>query len=389
MRAGARLARLAALLAALSAYGALAARSLPAQSGGENLAEGRVRTPGDKAPVPVPGLWIILHRVGADRAAPLDSVRSGGDGRFRFRYRRTGNADALYFVSSSYRGIAYFSAPLRQPVVRGGDADLLVYDTTSDARSLHVQGRHVVVSGVRAGKREIAEVFELENDGVRTVVPRDATHPLWATGLPVAAESVRVGMGDLGSGAVSFSPGRGELFAPISPGVRQLVVTYRLGATAFPLALPVGAPVAVLEVLTEEPRAGVGGATLTETSAADIDGRLFRRFVARDVPASAVLRVSVPAMSAGSGAAIDVLAVVMAATMAGALVAWFRRRSSVPIAAAPVLSPGEQLIAELAALDARLERAGGDAASQADNVRARAELKARAASVLAGEGGRS
>ena len=77
----------------------------------DRVAEGVVRRPGPKAPVVVPGSWVVLHRVGTDRAAPLDSVRSSGNGTFRFRYATSGSPDAIYFVSTTFRGIAYFSAP--------------------------------------------------------------------------------------------------------------------------------------------------------------------------------------------------------------------------------------------------------------------------------------
>lgn len=366
------------------ALGLWTAGAAPAQTG-DSIAEGRVRRPGDQRPEPVAGQWVVLHRVGTDRAGPLDSIRSDAAGRFRFRYRRSGSPDALYFVSSTYRGIAYFSSPLRTAVARGGDADLLVYDTTTNAGALRVQGRHLVVSGLRDGRREVAEVFELENDGKRTIVPRDATHPAWFIHFPAGAESLKVVSDDVSAGAVSLQRGRGEVYAPISPGVRQLVVTYRLPPGAFPLSLPMEQPVALLEVLTEEPRGVVEGATLAETSAAQIDGRLFRRYVAQNVAASAVVRVSVPAASEGSATASIVLALAMAAAMGGALVWRSRRRAASTAAPIPAMSPAERLVAELAALDARFERSGGDAADRREYERARADLKSRVSAALADE----
>ena len=44
---------------------------------------------------PVPAAWVVLHRVGPDRAGPLDSVRSDSRGRYAFRYTRTGSEDAI------------------------------------------------------------------------------------------------------------------------------------------------------------------------------------------------------------------------------------------------------------------------------------------------------
>jgi hypothetical protein len=349
--------------------------------------EGRVQRPGassTKAPVPVAGLQVVLHRVGSDRAGPLDSIRSDASGRFRFRYSLSGQPEALYFVSATYRGIAYFSSPLRSAVVRGGDADLVVYDTTSDSKSLHVQGRHLVVSAPRDGMREIAEIFEIENETNFTVVARDSTNPLWATHFPAEAESLSVAPGDLGAGAVSFRNGRGELYAPISPGVRQLVVTYRLRVGAFPLVLPVEFPVAIFEVLLEEPRAVAEGAGLAETAPAAIDGRNFRRFLSRAVPPASVVRVRAPAaVGTESQTALKVLAVVVALILGGALLLWRARNRPVPVAP---LSSGDQLVAELAALDARFEKdASADAAARDRYHQARTALKQKIASALAGE----
>jgi hypothetical protein len=193
--------------------------------------------------------------------------------------------------------------------------------------------------------------------------------------------------GDVAAGAVTFRSGRGEVFAPISPGVRQLVVTYRLAADAFPLVVPLEAPASVVEVLLEEPLATVQGPALVETDAATIDGRVYRRFVARDVAAAGALRVRTPPPTGRTRALMRALLVTLAAAMAAAFVAWHRRRGRAPGAA---LAPSDVLIAELAALDARFERRGD--VSDADRARYaedRATLKARIARALEAEAPRT
>lgn len=361
------------------------AASLHAQAAGASrLAEGRLLRPlADGKPVPLSGTWVVLHRVGSDRAAPLDSVKSGANGRFRLRYQPFGAEDALYFVSARHQGIAYFSPPLRSAIVRGGDADVIVYDTTSDTTKLFVQGRHLVVSSPRGSRREIAEVFELENEGTRTVVPRDSVTPLWTARLPARAESASVAPGDVGAGAVEFRSGRAEVYAPISPGVRQLVLTYVMPADAFPFTRPVERAVSVFEVLLEEPLARVDGGHLDEVAAANIDGRVFRRFLAQDVPASAVLRVTAPPLVERNRTAMRVLFIVMGFAMLGALAAWVARRRRQPSAyALPSTSSAERAIAELAALDARFER---HPVSREEYESQRAALKAMIARELAAE----
>lgn len=344
-------------------------------------------------PVPIAGQWVVLHRVGSDRAAPLDSARSGPDGRFRIRYSRSGVEDALYFVSARYGGIAYFSPPLRVDTVRGGDADVIVYDTTTDTTQLRVQGRHLVLSAPReprgrGGRREIAEVFEIENEGTRTVVARDSVTPLWSSSLPVEAESASVAPGDVTAGAVAFRRGRAELFAPMSPGVRQVVFTYLVPARAFPISRSIDRPTSVVEVLLEEPRASVEGPRLAEVAPATIEGRTFRRFLAQDVPASAVIRLDAPPPVAQNRSAMHVLAVVVALALLGGMAAWFARRHGryAHRTPHPTPAPGtlDLLIAELATLDARFERnQNASADARASYEREREELKDRIARELA------
>ena len=369
---------------------AIGAPVAQAQTSNVRVAEGRVTRPGpgpEGRPVPVVGQWVVLHRVGSDRAGPLDSVRSDPNGHFRMRYAPAGADDALYFVSSRYRNIAYFSPPLRAAVVRGGDADIIVYDTTADTTTLSLSGRHFVLSRPRGGRRQVAEVFEIDNAGTRTVIARDTTTPLWSTRVPTEAESLSVAPGDVSAGAVAFRRGRAELYAPISPGVRQLVITYFLPANAFPLSQPMERAVTVLEVLLEEPRAEVEGSRLREVAPAQIDARTFRRFLGQEVPASAAIRVSAPPPIGEHRTALFVLAGVLALAMLGAFGIWFARGRTLRTASpAPAVANSERLVHELAALDARFEREKpADADARLAYHQRRAEIKQQVASALAAE----
>lgn len=377
---------------------------LPAAAFGQaRMAEGRVLRPGGGGePRPVSGQWVVLHRVGSDRAGPLDSVRSGAGGRFRFRYQGTGSPDALYFVSATYAGIAYFSPPLRTAAVTGGDADIIVHDTSTDTSRLRMQGRHIVVSQARGPRREIAEIFEIENQSPRTVIASD-TVPLWSTALPERAESASVAPGDISAQAVRFTKGRAALFAPLSPGVRQLVLTYVLPNDAFPVAFPLQRATSVLEVLLEDPRGRVLGVGLREVDAVEIEGRTFRRLLAQDLAPGAVVRIDMPAPPGQSGRVLVGVIVAMAAIMLLGLVAWLARRRRavppvlphppVPATPAPAVrarresgepSSVDGFIADLAALDARQERT--ELALPEPEYRARrAELKAKLEAALAGE----
>lgn len=330
------------------------------------LVQGRVVRPTATDIVPVPGIWVTLHRVGSDTAGPIDSVRSGRDGRYAFRYTPTGRADAVYFVSASYDGIAYFSLPLRGPRVTGPDAEVTVYDTTSGPLALHVRGRHMIISAPHPdGSRDVVEVYEITNDSSVTLVSPDDAHPTWSTIVPASATEFEVGQGDLSPRSIRHEVGRVSSVAPFSPGLKQLSFGYRLPATAFPLSVPLERAVTVLEVLTEDPGAEVSGARLTPVAPVAIEGRPFHRFIAQDVPANAVFIVRVPSVLAAStrGRYLAGLSIAMAIAMLGALALGLARRGrghSVAAALTAPAAPREEEVARLAraiaALDVEFER---------------------------------
>ena len=232
-------------------FAALLASDVSAQA---RRVRGRVLRPAADSMRGVQGVWVVLHRVGTDRSGPLDSARTGRDGDFVIRYVPAGTGDAIYFVSATHDGIAYFSPPL-DTARTVHDTELAVFDTTSAPVPIHVRGRHVVVAASDDdGKREVVEVYELANDSSVTRVAAGEI-PVWTAALPDDATDVRVGQGDLSGDAIRTDSGRVRVYAPLAPGIKQLSYAYRLDARAFPLSLPVEGQAAVLEVLLEEPNA--------------------------------------------------------------------------------------------------------------------------------------
>ena len=366
----------------------------PADAPGETRRVDGVVMHGEaKGPKPIAGVRVVLHRVGSDNAGPLDSAVTDARGQYRFRFSTTGSADAIYFVSASYDGIAYFSVPLRVPVTRGDDAQITVFDTTSGPVPIHVVGHHVIVgSPDERGDRQAVEVFELGNDSSVTRVSGGRERPVWTTLLPPAAANAKINpTGDISPNAVSFTDGRVRLFAPISPGARQLSYAYQLPRDALPLSITLGEPTGVLEVLTEEPRATVTGASLTEVAPTSTAGRTFRRFLAQNVAAQSVVRIDVPFAIGESRVRWFVsVAVVCGLAMLGSIAVAMRRRRVVPAATSP--SPHrretDDLLQAIATLDAALEqRADVTADDRARYDADRAALKARLAAALAEERG--
>ncbi|MFI5311998.1 MAG: hypothetical protein ACHQQ3_12235 [Gemmatimonadales bacterium] len=335
---------------------------------------------------PRAGAWVTLHRVGTDRSGPVDSMLSSPAGAYVFHYRATGDTSALYFVSTRFDGIAYFTSPLHAPVVRGEAADLTVYDTTSGPVPIHVQGRHIVVMAPDSGRsRRVVEVFELSNDSSVTRVAGAQERPTFETQLPDGARDMRAGNGEITGDALAFTSGRARVLAPIAPGVKQFSFNYRLDLGRGPMAFPSFAPASVLEVLIEDEQGTVSGAGLREAAAATLNGRRFRRFLAQEVRAATVIAVT--AATTGAAAAmnprIGLIVTAVGATLLVGLAGGMLRRGP-SRARRPESDDPEELARQLSALDAAFgEIAEPTADERADHYEARARLTARRAAALA------
>ncbi len=376
-----------------------------AQDAERRLVEGRVVRPapyleGDTlARVTVADQWVTLHRVSSDVQGPLDSMRTDADGRYRFRYLPSGGSDAVYFVSATYGGIAYFTNPLRELEVRGQAAEIAVFDTTSVTFPLTVRGRHLIVGMLdSSGQRTIVEVFELTNDSTRTLIAREdeSAEPTWVLPIPAVAREVRAGQGDLPADAFVQSTGRVALYAAMAPGLKQISLSYLVPEREFPLPMEITDGAVVLEVLIEDPEASVSGANLVRTEPVALEGRQFQRFLAQDVRAGDTIVVTAPRSGlVGRGLYVSVLLGAIGFLMLLALLRAGVRRQR-PIGAAtprpslvPEVPTPERLAREIADLDA----AFAAQASPSDAVRIayerrREELAAVLREELAGSGSR-
>lgn len=350
------------------------------------LVAGKVELGRRSGPVPIPGAWVVVHRIGHDRSGPLDSVRTSRTGAYSIRYRASGDESALYIAVVSHAGIAYITAPLRLPRVSGDDAQIIVYDTCSPPFPIRVAGRHfVITSPGEDGSRRVVEVYELMNDSTLTVVGSE-TKPVWRAPLPAGASDFQLNpAGDITGASVKQVGGGLNVFSPISPGIRQLSFSYTLPPSAFPLALPIADSVEVFEVLVQEPAATVDGAGLTEVAPVVQQGQSFRRLLSQAAKRNAVVNLTMPA-HAGSFAkrSVTMVASVLGGAMLLALAFVGLRRRRVPAAASAAANPIDTMIRDLAAMDADFERRAGpsDADRTAFDTK-RSALKAKLTTALA------
>jgi hypothetical protein len=327
------------------------------------IVEGRIELGRRAGAVPVPGAWVVVHRIASDASGkveggPLDSARTGPSGAYRIAYRYSGSTRATYIAITTYAGISYITSPLTQPRVSGDDGSIIVFDTTSPPFPVRVAGRHLIVTGPdSADRRRVVEVYELLNDSTLTVISSEAK-PAWRAALPPGVEDLRLNpVGDITPGTAKQNGDWLAVFAPISPGLRQLSFTYTLPADDFPLSIPMTDSVGVFEVLVEEPGAAVSGAGLTEVAPVNQEGVNLRRFLARDAGPSAVVSFTMPGVPSrfekrGVSIVVGTLALAMFPALGFAL--WRRRRA--PAVAAIRIDPVDGLLHELAAMDAAFER---------------------------------
>ena len=246
--------------------------------------------------VPVPGAWVVAHRVGPERQGAIDSLRSDARGRFRFTVPRPESL-TVYLVSSRYAGIGYFSEPFDHRSRAGADAlTLAVFDTASGGAPLTIAGRHVVVTRPDAsGLRRVLDVVDVRNDGATTRVAADSLAPVWRMRLPDDVNELEVGQSEFATSSIRFENGAVLVAAPFPPGEKQVAVTYVLPADASRFTVPVDQPTAEFSVLAEDSLTSVAGG-LSRADPLVLEGRVFQRFVARNLAAG-----SRPAVSLAGG----------------------------------------------------------------------------------------
>lgn len=354
--------------------------SAPAQPQEVRSVAGRVLRGTAGGEQPVAGQIVVLHRIGADSAGPVDSSRTARDGRYRMSFRSEGQA--MYIVAARFAGVAYFAPPLR--VRDAADADIVVFDTTSRDLALALRGRHLVLSRADAATRRIVDVFEVANDSTLTRIGGRGGGGTWRIPLPPGVRNASAAPGDIPPDAVRIENDTAVVIAPIAPGVKQLVLQYELARSASALSIGIDRPVGLFEVLVEGPGITVEGGALSRQEPVALEGRTFERFTAQDLSAGSVIRISLPS-SPGGMAARRAFLVLLAASVAVALgVAW-GRRPLVPRAPAPVVerADADALARAIAALDAVHERQPHPGvAERVHYQRRRSELKARLVSAL-------
>lgn len=354
--------------------------------------DGQVQLGKRSGPQPVSNQWVVVHRIASDESGKvsggaLDSSRTDSRGRYDIRFPHYGSSEATYIAITTYSGVSYISTPLNRPRITGDDAAIMVFDTIAPPYPIRVAGRHLVITSPDSGdRRRVIEVYELLNDSTFTVMGT-AANPVWRAPVPKGVTDLTINPeGDVSPSMTKVDGEWLRVFAPISPGIRQISFTYTLGPDAFPLEMKVVDSAAVFELLIQEPAALVEGGEFTEVAGVLQEGILFRRLLAQNVPADAMMRFSMPkpvSRAGRKGVTVIATSMSLALLLALGLIFWTRRpRGVVARAAAP--DEVALLVRQLASMDAAFEsRSNVSESERADFARQRAELKARLSAMLA------
>jgi hypothetical protein len=224
---------------------------------------------------------VVLHQVSAHASGEIDSVRVGQDGSFRIRLPHmpdhAGRAE-IYFASVQHQGLYYFGPAITDVTQLDSLYTIQAFDTLSvppGGADIPLTARNLFLE--RSGNGwEATDVFQLQHDGTRTLYSPDEG-VVWSYPLPDLIRDFQVGQADLAPDAVRFWNGRIELFAPLPPGERFLVVRYRIPHRDFLLPMP-GATHR-MEILVREPGPPAEFPPLGPATPVELEpGTVFRRY---------------------------------------------------------------------------------------------------------------
>ncbi len=181
-------------------------------------------------------------------------------------------------------GIEYFSAPVATNPGRPDTAVVIIVADTSSSAAVTARERTLLISGAdETGSRTVVDWIVLQNSGERTRVSR-GKQPSWGGLLPSAAQNVQLAdaaLSQFSAEAVEFRGDSVLVFAPISPGQKELILQYHIPGAARRFSAPTAPGTDSVFVLLEDPGARVVTAGFVASATQQMSGRAFRRWTGR------------------------------------------------------------------------------------------------------------
>ncbi len=328
---------------------------------------------------PLPDVLVTLHQVSAEMSGEIDSVRAGPDGTFQLRLPRVpahGERSDVYFASVRHKDILYFGSAIISPAQLDSLYVIQTYDTISvppGGATLPIAVRTLFLTKVQEGW-EATDFFQLQQEEDRTLYSPDEGIT-WHYPLPPDGTDFQLGQGDMGEDAIRFQNGEVQLFAPIPPGDRFLLLNYRIPEDDFSVPLP--GETDRMEVLVRTPGPEAEFEPLTASTPVQMDpGNVFDRWVGENLED---VEIQATVQAAPFQFRAEWLGLILAALLGGAGIFAFRSRrmeEEEEPATAPERPSREELILAIAQLDEAFQ------ASEDASEEARARYQARRTDLL-------
>ncbi|MGD2122036.1 MAG: hypothetical protein PVJ76_09850 [Gemmatimonadota bacterium] len=316
---------------------------------------------------PVTEGTVVLHRVSETESGEIDSVRVAPDGSFVLRLPHVPDHAArqeIFFASVEYGGLLYFGPAVTEAIHLDSLYLIQAFDTVSappGGAQLPLSFRNLFLEKTEPGWMA-TDVFQLRNEGDRTLYSPEEG-PVWSYPLPSSAGGLQVGQADMAPDAVRLENGRMNVYSPLPPGERYLMVRYAISIDDFVLPLP--GQTDRMEVLVREPGPSVEIHPLRPAPPIEIEpGNSFRRYAA-DSLTDAEIRAQVEREPWALPP--EWIGILVASLLAAAGVLGYRlRRRTSPLGFRRESPPSDryEVLMEIAELDERFQ-ASGETSDQA------------------------
>lgn len=230
--------------------------------------------------------FIVLHQVSEESSGEIDSVRVEPDGTFQIRLPHVpdpGGRSEIFFASVEYRGLLYFGPAVTEAVQLDSLYRIQAYDTLSvppEGARIPVAARSLFLEKAEDGWAA-TDVFQLRVEGDRTLYS-PGEKVVWSYPMPPSGVDFQVGQADMAPDAVRFQDNQVELYSPLPPGDRYLMIHYRILEGGFVLPMP--GTTDEMVILVREPAPDAVFPPLTPLSSVEMEpGNTYRRYAAENL----------------------------------------------------------------------------------------------------------
>lgn len=316
---------------------------------------------------------VLLHHVSQVSEGVLDSVAVAPDGSFvmMLPHMPDEGLGEIYFATVQHDGVLYPGHEIVRPIDLDSLYVIHAYDTLivpPEGVPVTLEQRSVFFEQSDAAWA-VTDVFQLRNDGDRTLLPREGGS-VWRYPLPAGARDVAA-IQEMSANVVGYETGEVVFRGAVPPGPRLFVVRYYLDSLAVTIPTPGGTE--MMDVLVREPSPSFDVEGLAQDQPIQLEaGTSYRRFAGQNV---SVPQVRLVLVEEEAPPPVEWIAVVLALVLAGGGVLALRGRSGAAPAQATAGQGRQAILLEVARLDEEYESLKSPSAGRTKEYRRRrAEL---------------